>query len=108
MDEDHQYLFATTNFGEKVTGVMLPFKPKKLLLHKRNFELVLGMDDNDPEGVVCIADVMGLILDPLPNNKILHWSKFKAFADENLNLAQMIKFVFDEVENILGKEENAS
>ena len=34
-------------------------------------------------------------------------SKFKAFADDNFNIAEMAKFVFDGVENIAGKGENA-
>ena len=34
-------------------------------------------------------------------------SKFKAFADDNFNIAEMEKFVFDGVENIAGKGENA-
>ena len=39
--------------------------------------------------------------------KILDWSKFKAFADENLNMAKMAKFVCDRVQNIGRKGENA-
>ena len=35
---------------------------------------------------------------PLPNDKILDWSKLKAFADD--------KFVLESVENIVGKGEN--
>ena len=43
----------------------------------------------------------------LPNDKILDWSKLKAFADAKINVTQMLKFVFTMVENIVGKEENA-
>ena len=32
-------------------------------------------------------------------------SIFKGFADDNLNVAQMVKFVIDRVENIVGKVE---
>ena len=32
----------------------------------------------------------------------------KHFADDNLNVAQMMEFVFDRVENIVGKGENPS
>ena len=44
----------------------------------------------------------------LPNNKILYWTKFKAFADDKVNLNEKIKLVWGRVENIMGKEENAA
>ena len=44
----------------------------------------------------------------VPSDKILSWSKFKAFADDKANVAQIIISVFDKVENIVGKGENAS
>ena len=34
-------------------------------------------------------------------------SKLKAFADDISNVAEMVEFVIDEVENIVGKGENA-
>ena len=43
----------------------------------------------------------------LPNDKSLNLSKLKAYADEKLNILQMIEFVFDRIENIVGKGENA-
>ena len=43
----------------------------------------------------------------LPNNKILDWSKFKAFADDKIKVLKMMIFVFDRVENISEKGENA-
>ena len=46
-------------------------------------------------------------LNPLPNDRILNWPKFKAFGDNKMKLAMMIIFVFDRIENILGKGENA-
>ena len=39
----------------------------------------------------------------LPNDKNVDWSKLKRFADDNLNIAQMMEFSFDRVENIVGK-----
>ena len=42
----------------------------------------------------------------LPNNEILDWSKSKAFADNNA--AQLMIDVYDRIENIVGKGENAS
>ena len=43
----------------------------------------------------------------LPHNKILDWSKLKAFADDKLNATEKLKFVLGRVENIVGKGENA-
>ena len=43
----------------------------------------------------------------LPNDKILHWTKLKAFADDKMNLNKKSKLVLGRVENIVGKGENA-
>ena len=43
----------------------------------------------------------------LPNYKILDLSKLKAFADDNLNVNQKLKFALGRVENIVAKGENA-
>ena len=43
----------------------------------------------------------------LSNDKILDWYKFKALDEDNLNAAKVIEFVFDPVENTVGKGENA-
>ena len=45
----------------------------------------------------------------LPNNKILHRSKLKAFADDKMNVAQKLKFFYGKIgnRNIVGKGENA-
>ena len=40
----------------------------------------------------------------MPNNKTIAWPYFKAFADDNLNVAKMAKLVFDRVETIPEKE----
>ena len=42
-----------------------------------------------------------------PNGKITHWSKFKTFADNKINMTEKMKFVLERVENIVGKGENA-
>ena len=42
----------------------------------------------------------------LLNDKILGWSKFKAFADDKIYLTQNLNFVLGRVEN-MGKGENA-
>ena len=44
---------------------------------------------------------------PLPDDKILHFSKMKAFADSKLNIVQNIQLVLHRIENIVGKGENA-
>ena len=44
---------------------------------------------------------------PFPNNKILDLSSWKAFADDKMTVAKMMIYVFDRVENIVGKRENA-
>ena len=41
-----------------------------------------------------------------PNDKNVDLSKLKVFPDDNLNVVQRMKFVFDRVENILGRREN--
>ena len=42
----------------------------------------------------------------VPNNKILDWSKFKAFAEDKINVMKNLNFVLGRVENIVGKGEN--
>ena len=44
---------------------------------------------------------------PLPDDKILDWSKLKAFADYKFSITKLKIPVFDRVENIVGKGENA-
>ena len=39
-------------------------------------------------------------LKPLPDDKILDQTKYKAFADDKLNITKMIISVFDKVVNI--------
>ena len=43
----------------------------------------------------------------LPNNRISDLSKFKSFADDKLKVIQIVKFVLDKIEDIVGKKENA-
>ena len=43
----------------------------------------------------------------LPNDKMFDRSKLKAFADDTIKVAKIMIFVFDGVENIVGKGENA-
>ena len=46
-------------------------------------------------------------LKSFPNDKILYVIKFKSFADDKINVAQMMVSVLVGVENIVGKGENA-
>ena len=45
-------------------------------------------------------------LNPLSDNKILDWSKLKAFTDDKIKLAKMMIFVFERSENTKEKGEN--
>ena len=47
------------------------------------------------------------ILNSLQNEKTLDGPKFKAFADDKINVNQKLKFDMGRVENIVGKVENA-
>ena len=48
-----------------------------------------------------------LFFNPLPNDKILDLSKFKAFADDKVIVTQKSKFSLGRIENIVGKGKNA-
>ena len=48
-----------------------------------------------------------MYLNFIPNTKILYWLKLKAFADDKIKVTKMMIFVFDRVENIVGKGETA-
>ena len=60
-----------------------------------------------PETIQNFTNPEAIKLNSLTHDKISDLSKFKAFADNNLNVARMTKLVFDRVENIVGKDENA-
>ena len=44
-----------------------------------------------------------LLLNPLPNNKLLPLTKLKEFADDKINVVQKLKFVLGRTENNAGK-----
>ena len=54
-----------------------------------------------------ITPKAGLLIKSLPNDKILAWSKLKAFADDKLDGVKMMISLFDRLENNVGKGENA-
>ena len=43
----------------------------------------------------------------VPKDKILDWSKLKAFADDKINVREKLKFLLERVEKIVGKGGNA-
>ena len=47
------------------------------------------------------------LFNTLPNNKILDATKLQAFADDKFNVAKLMISLFDRIENIAGKGENA-
>ena len=47
------------------------------------------------------------IINSLPNDNFVDWSKLKALEDDKIKLAEKLKFVLGRVENIVGKGENA-
>ena len=47
------------------------------------------------------------LINSLPNNKVLDWSKWKAMADDKIKVLKMMIFVFDRVVNIVGNGENS-
>ena len=63
----------------------------------------------DPEGFTIQLFYKDLpsSLNSLPNDIFLDRSKLKGFADDNLNLAEKLKFALGQVENIVRKGENA-
>ena len=48
-----------------------------------------------------------ILFNSLSHNKILDWSKFKAFADDKINVNEQLKFGLERVENVVGKRETA-
>ena len=64
-------------------------------------------DIHQTYGTVPVYFMNNLVVYSLPNDKILEWSKLKASADDKINSAKMIIFVFNRVENIVEKGEKA-
>ena len=81
------------------------------LLAKKNTELqakIVRLENGLEKLKSTASQVMCTILfNSLPNNNFLDWTIFKAFADDKLNVAKIMMYVFERVENIVGKGENA-
>ena len=54
-----------------------------------------------------IIQMTGIVLNPLPNDKIKDVTKLKAFADDKLNIVKMMVSLYDRVEKAVEKRENA-
>ena len=52
-------------------------------------------------------EAWGSSLNPLPNSKIFDMTKLKAFEDDKFNVATMMIYLFDRIENTVGKGEKA-
>ena len=55
-------------------------------------------------GLICLHSNKGVFCS-VQNDKFLDWSELKALADDKLNLAEKMKFVFRGVEKLWEKEE---
>ena len=53
--------------------------------------------------IVSILTETNFTFNPLPNDKILDWSKLKAIADHKINVTEKLKFVLGRLENIFSK-----
>ena len=48
----------------------------------------------DNGGAICpLLPKNGSLINALPDGKILNWSKFKAFADDKINVTEKMNFV---------------
>ena len=54
-----------------------------------------------------LESICGRQMNPTTDDKMLALSNFTAFADNNFKVAAMVQFLFDRVENIVVKGENA-
>ena len=59
--------------------------------------------------LTCLFSVSGInnyCFNPLPDDKIVDWSKLKQIADDNLKFEENGRKLFKPVENTVGKKEN--
>ena len=93
------------------------------IAHYEQFLLCPQCFPGASKGIIVWEWVNSLPKNSLPNNRILNWTKLKAFADDKIilnwpklkafaedkiNVVQKLKFVVGKAENIVGKGENAS
>ena len=65
---------------------------------------VVDQDRTDPSTFYHLTKFK-VCLNSLPNDKFLDWSKLKAFADDKINVTDILKVVLGQVENIVGEGE---
>ena len=65
---------------------------------------VLNLDHSK---ILWFGKKLNHVINPLPDDKILVWSKLKGFADDKFNVATIMISVCDRVEKIVGKGEYA-
>ena len=58
-------------------------------------------------GSFCTSALVPVLFNPLPNDKTLDETKFKAYADDKFIVSRMMISLLDRVENTVGKGENA-
>ena len=68
----------------------------------------MALSEKKPWCRKCQVQTLVKTLNPLPKGKILDWSKLKAFADDKIIVTEMMIFLPNRIENIVGKGENAS
>ena len=54
-----------------------------------------------------LLEILFRVVYGLPKDKIVDWSKLKAFEDDKINVAEMMVSLSDRIENIVGNRENA-
>ena len=84
----------------QTTKINLTEISKKVLERAEN---ILGKEENN--GCQHFLLFRQCFLNSLPNNKYSVPSKFKAFADNKINVFKKLKFALEKVENIVGKGE---
>ena len=70
-------------------------------------DCVIKRDVYPKKNHLCSETIFGILRNSLPNDKISDVTKLKAFADDKLNVARIMIYLLDRVENTVGNEENA-
>ena len=70
---------------------------------ERKVVLVLVLESQ--ETCRCVNDChnMTIVVNSLPNDKNLDWSKLDGFADDKINVTEKLKFVLERIEKHCGK-----
>ena len=87
----HDFFRSCLSKGHNVTGL-------------RGETLTLYHKIKDLSKIKALADDK---IKSLPNDQFLDWSTLTAFADHKINETEKLKFVLGQVENNVGKGENA-